>query len=73
MPIEFSCPQCLYPQKVDESQIGQQIYCRVCYFKLTVPAENTNKQVDESQLYTLDAKPWDKQDRQELISFPCAI
>ena len=71
MPIEFGCPQCLHPQKVDESQAGQQIYCHVCYFKLTVPAESTYKPVDESQLYTLDAKPWDMQDKQELISFPC--
>ncbi|MDR0327077.1 MAG: hypothetical protein LBI05_02140 [Planctomycetaceae bacterium] len=73
MPIEFSCPKCLHPQQVDESKIGQQVYCKVCYFKLTVPAESTNKPVDESQLYTLDAKPWDIQDRQELIPFPCDI
>ena len=71
MPIEFSCPQCLNPQSVDESKAGQQVYCRVCYFKLTVPAESTNKPIDESQLYTLDAKAWDSQDKQELISFQC--
>ena len=73
MPIEFGCPQCLHPQKVDESKAGQQIYCRVCYFKLTVPAESTYKPVDESQLYTLDTQPWNRQGRPELISFPCDI
>jgi len=73
MPIEFGCPQCLHLQKVDESKVGQQIYCPVCYFKLTVPAESTNKPIDESQLYTLDAEPWDIQDRQELISFSCDV
>ena len=73
MPIEFGCPQCLHPHKVDESKVGQHMYCRVCYFKLTVPAESTNKPVDESQLYTLDSKPWDTQDRQELIPFRCDI
>ena len=71
MPIEFRCLQCLHPQKVDESKIGQQIYCHVCYFKLTVPAESTNKPIEKSQLYTLNAKPSDVQDRHELISFRC--
>ena len=76
MPVEFNCPQCLHPQKVDESKVGQQVYCRVCYYKLTVPAESTNKPIDESQLYTLDAKSLtlksrEEQDRQELFSFRC--
>jgi len=71
MPVEFNCPQCLHPQKVDESKAGQQVYCRVCYYKLTVPAESTNKPIDESKLYTLDAKPWNTHDRQELFSFHC--
>jgi len=76
MPIEFHCHRCQHPQKVDESKVGQQVYCQVCYFPLTVPAESTNKPVDESQLYALDAKPWDGQevqDRPELMSFPCTL
>ena len=76
MPIEFNCHRCQHPQKVDESKVGQQVHCQVCYFQLTVPAESTNKPIDESQLYTLDAKPWDGQeiqDRPELISFPCNL
>jgi len=73
MPIEFRCKQCQHLQQFDESQIGQEVYCRVCYIKLTVPAESTIKPVAESQLYTLNAQPWDGQDRQELISFPCDI
>jgi DNA-directed RNA polymerase subunit RPC12/RpoP len=71
MSIEFRCIQCLHLQKVDESKIGQQVYCHVCYFKLTVPAESTVKPVDESQLYNVDDKPSDVRDRQELISFEC--
>jgi len=73
MSIEFRCQQCLHLQKIDESKIGQQVYCRVCYFKLTVPAESTIKPIDESQLYSLDAKPWDMRDQHELISFPCDV
>ena len=73
MPIEFGCPQCLHPQKVDENKVGQHVYCPVCYFKLTVPAESTNKPIDEAQLYSFDTKPWDMQGGQELISFPCDI
>ena len=73
MSIEFGCPQCLHLQKVDESKVGQQVYCPVCYFKLTVPAESTNKPIDESKLYTVDAKSWDMQDQQELISFSCDV
>jgi DNA-directed RNA polymerase subunit M/transcription elongation factor TFIIS len=73
MSIKFSCPRCQHSQEVDESEIGQQVYCRVCYFKLTVPAESTNKPIDESQLYTLDAQSWDMQDKHELISFPCDL
>ncbi|MCL2709953.1 MAG: hypothetical protein FWE95_03645 [Planctomycetaceae bacterium] len=73
MPIEFNCHRCQHSQTVDESKAGQQVYCQVCYFPLTVPAESTKKTVDESQLYNFDAKPWDGQERQELISFPCTL
>ena len=77
MPIEFRCPQCLHPQKIDESKIGQQVYCRVCYHKLTVPAESTVKPIDATQLYALDTAPLDVQKmqerREELISFSCDL
>lgn len=73
MTIEFSCTQCQHLQEADESQIGHQVFCRVCYFKLTVPAESTNKSTDESQLYSIDTQPWDKQNKQKLISLHCNI
>jgi len=80
MPIEFRCLQCQHLQKVDESKIGQHVYCKVCYFKLTVPAESTVKPIEETQpskLYALDTAPLDVQKmqerREELISFPCDL
>jgi len=76
MPIEFICHRCQHPQEVDESKIGQQVYCRVCYFELTVPAESMNKPIDESQLYSLDAQPRDvreMQDRHGWIPLLCDI
>jgi len=80
MPIEFRCLQCQHPQTVDESKIGQQVYCRVCYYKLTVPAESTVKPIEDiqpSELYALDTTPTDIQKmqerREELISFPCNL
>ena len=80
MPIEFRCLQCQHLQKVDESKIGQQVYCQVCYYKLTVPAKSTVKPIEETQqseLYALDSAPLDVQKmqerREELISFPCDL
>ena len=76
MSIEFRCHQCHHLQTVDSSKIGQQVYCRVCYLKLTVPAESTVKAIDESQLYTADAEPLDVRemhDRHALISLCCDL
>jgi DNA-directed RNA polymerase subunit M/transcription elongation factor TFIIS len=56
--------------------VGKKMYCPVCYFEITVPAESTIKPVDESQLYAIDSVPIDVRemtDRHKFVSLRCPI
>lgn len=75
-PIRFRCIRCQHAVQADEKNVGRKMYCPVCYFQLTVPAESTVKKIDPTQLYSADEKPIDvreMQDRRKQVSLRCNI
>lgn len=76
MPILFRCIRCQHAVKANSDAVGKKMYCPVCYFTLTVPAESTIKPIDQSQLYTADSTPVDVREmdaRKNLASLRCSI
>lgn len=74
--IRFRCIRCQHALKATENAVGEKMYCPVCYFQLTVPAESTVKDVDPTQLYNADDTPIDvreMKDRQRFVSLPCSV
>lgn len=75
-PILFRCIRCQHAVKANSDAVGKKMYCPVCYFTLTVPAESTIKPIDQSQLYTADSTPVDVREmdaRKNFASLRCSI
>ena len=69
--IHFRCPNCTAPIAVPQEMIGQDIYCRYCYRKLTVPARSEpDRRADRGDIYKIDDGPQDARGRSMKFYLP---
>ena len=69
--IHFRCPNCTAPIAVPREMIGQEIYCRYCYRKLTVPARSEqDRRADGGDIYKIDDGPRDTRGRSMKFYLP---
>ena len=69
--IRFRCPNCTEPIVVPQELAGQEVYCRYCYRKLTVPSRSQpDRRAETRDLYAIDDGPEDARERSQKFYLP---
>ena len=69
--IRFRCPNCTGSIAVPRELAGQEVYCRYCYRKLTVPARSQpDRRAQTEELYAIDESPQDARERSQKFYLP---
>ena len=69
--IRFRCPNCTESIAVPQELAGQEVYCRYCYRKLTVPSRSEpDRRIETGELYAIDDEPQDNRARSQKFYLP---